>query len=223
MPAGAIYLFLLGLAAGIALLTVSSYRHTSPAWLRWLLTLSGLFVASRYLAMALFAATDTPQRVWGFRHCWFATSLGFPLAATFAVDQLTRHPAMTPTKVLRWLAPFLAVYATVILVAPMTASPDRIAGWTLHLSTGWREVLGITHLSFTVSFLVIVFMVMRKIPSRPIRVALGGLAGGFLILTLDGLLSALHVWYFRPYLFSELFMLLALWHAFDTASSLQNT
>ena len=223
MPPGAIHLFLLGLAAGVALLTVTSYRRVSPAWLRWLLTLSGLFVASRYLAMALFAATDSPQRVWGFRHCWFATSLGFPLAGAFAVDQLIRHPAMTPAKLLRWLAPFLAIYAAVILVAPMTASPDRIAGWTLHLTTGWQRLLGATHLVFTTLFLAIALMLMRKIPSKPIRIALAGLSVGFVLLALDGVLSALHVWYFRPYLFSELFMLLALWHAFETASSLQNT
>ena len=223
MPPGAIYLFLLGLAAGMTFLTVSSYRRVSPTWLRWLLTISGLFVASRYLAMALFAATDSPQRVWGFRHCWFATSLGFPLAASFAVDQLIRHPAMTPTKLLRWLAPFLAVYAAVIFVAPMTASPDRIAGWTLHLTAGWQRLLGTTHLVFTGLFLAMAGLMMRKIPSHPIRIALAGLALGFVCLALDGLLAALRVWYFRPYLFSELFMLLALWHAFDTASSLQNT
>ena len=218
----ALYFFLLGLSTGLVVLTLSACRRVSPVWLRTLLVLTGLFIASRYVAMALFAAADDPQRVWGWRHSWFATSLGLPLTAAVAVDQLIRHPAMTPMKLLRWLAPFLAVYAVVIIAAPVTAAPDRVAGWTLHLTPGWQRLLGLTHLLFTASFLTVSVLLMRKMPSAPIRIALGGLAAGFVLLAVDGVLSALGLWYFRPYLFSELLTLFAIWHAYDTASSLSS-
>ena len=52
-PAGALYLFLLGLASGLALLTASAFRKVSPAWVRWLLLACGALVISRYVAMAL--------------------------------------------------------------------------------------------------------------------------------------------------------------------------
>lgn len=214
----ALYFFLLGLSTGLVVLTLSACRRVSPAWLRGLLVLTGLFIASRYVAMALFAAADDPHQVWRWRHSWFATSLGLPLAASFAVDQLIRHPAMTPMKLLRWLAPFLVVYVAIIVAAPITASPDRVAGWTLHLPAGWQRLLGLTHLLFTALFLTVTVLLMRKIPSTPIRIALGGLAAGFVLLAIDGLLSALGVWYFRPYLFSELITLFAIWHAFDIAT-----
>ena len=180
-------------------------------------------IISRYVTQVLFAVADRPERVWALRHCWFATSLGFPLLSAFAVDQLIRHPAMTPTKLLRWLAPFLVIYGAIVLAAPMTASPDPVAGWAVHLVPWAQRLLGATHLAFTAAFIGACVLLMRKIPSAPIRVALLGLVAGFALLSLDGILSALRIWYFRPYLFSELAMLLALWHAYDTAASLQNT
>ncbi len=71
-----LYLFLLGLAMGISLLTITSYRHVSPRWLKWLLIASGLFVISRYVTMALFTSPQAAQSVWPLRHCWYATSVG---------------------------------------------------------------------------------------------------------------------------------------------------
>ena len=118
MPSlGALYLFLLGLASGITLLAISAYRRVSPAWVKWLLVASGLFVISRYVAMALFASAETPEPVWGFRFCWFASYIGLTLPSVFAVDQLLRHPAMNPKKLLTWCAPFLVAYGAIILCA----------------------------------------------------------------------------------------------------------
>ena len=213
-----VYLFLLGLSAGLTLVTISASHRLSPSWLKWLLVAAGAFIISRYVTQALFASTLSVERVWGFRRCWFATSLGFPLLAACAVDQLIRHPAMTPKKLLTWLSPFLAIYGAIILFAPMTATPDQVAGWTVHLPPVWQRLLGMTHLVYTACFIAVCVMVMGKIPSPPIRIALAGLIGAFLLLSLDGVLAAFHIRYFRPYLFSELVMLLALWHAFETAA-----
>ena len=71
-----LYLFLLGLDMGISLLTITSYRHVSPRWLKWLLIASGLFVISRYVTMALFTSPQAAQSFWPLRHCWYATSVG---------------------------------------------------------------------------------------------------------------------------------------------------
>ena len=215
------YVFLLGLASGIAFLAITSYRRVSPAWLKWLLIAGGVFVISRYLAMALFATTESPERVWEWRRCWFATSLAIPLSSVFAVDQLIRHPAMSPKKLLAWYSPFLISYGAVILFAQMTALPDKVAGWAVHLSPGWQRLLLATHGVFVLVFLGTCILFMRKIPSRPIRIALLGLALGQSALALDGLLTAFGVWYFRPYLYSEMLALLAIWHAYETSFSLQ--
>ena len=220
-PAVGAHLFLLGLACGIALLTATSYRRVSPPWLRWLLLASGLFVMSRYVTMALFTANDAPRYFSALRPCWFATSVGLTLPSIFAIDQLVRHPAMTPKKLLVWFSPFLAVYGLLLLFADVTMEPDRVAGWMPRLTSGWRLLLSVTQGAFVLGFIGISLMLMRKIPSTPIRLALLGLAAAHAYLGVDGLLLALGRWYVRPFLYSEILTLLALWHAYETSARLQ--
>lgn len=223
MPSAAgAYLFLLGLACGVALLTLTSYRRVSPPWLRWLLFASGVFVMSRYVTMALFTSTEAPRHFLGLRACWFGTAVGLTFPTVVAVDQLVRHPAMTPKKLLLWFSPFLIVYGLVLLFADVTVSPDRMIGWTLHLGSGWQTLLSVTQGIFGLGFIGASLMLMRKIPSRPIRLALFGMALGYGYLGLDGLLVALGRWYFRPFLYSEMLTLLALWHAYETSAKLQS-
>ena len=216
-----LYLFLLGLASGCALLTITSYRHVSPTWLKWLLIVSGVFVISRYVTMALFTMPHASQYVWSLRHCWFATSVGLTLPSVFAVDQLLRHPAMSPRKLLRWFSPFLASYAALILFATMRPAPDRVVGWMPQLSSGWLWLISITQALFVLLFIGLCALFMHKVPSRPIRLALLGLVFAHAYLGLDGVLLALGRWYFRPFLFSEMLTLLALWHAYETSACLQ--
>lgn len=222
MPSAAgAYLFLLGLATGVALLTTTSYRRVSPPWLRWLLMASGVFVMSRYATMALFTADDAPRYFLALHPCWFATSVGLTLPSVFALDQLLRHPAMTPKKLLVWFSPFLVVYGLLLLFADVTMEPDRVAGWTLRLAAGWQILLSLTQGVFVIGFIGISLMLMRQIASTPIRLALLGLAAAHAYLGVDGLLLALGRWYFKPFLYSEMLTLLALWHAYETSSKPQ--
>ena len=215
------YLFLLGLASGVGVLSITAYRRVSPPWLKWLLTASGVFVISRYVTLALFTNGEAPRRFWILRHCWFATSIGLTLPSVFAIDQLLRHPALSPKKLLWWFAPFLAVYSSVMLFGAVTPVPDRVVGWMLRLGAGWRVLVSVVQGTFVIGFVAICVLLIRKISSRPIRRALLGLAVGQLYLGIDGVLLALGRWYFRPFLYSEMLALLAIWYAYETSASLQ--
>lgn len=217
-PAGA-YLFLLGAASGLAVLAISSYRRLSPAWLKWLLVASGVFLVSRYVTMGLFTHPDAPERYWALRRCWYASAIGLTLPSVFAVDQLIRHPAMTPGKLLRWYAPFLAVYAAVMLLGNAQPAADPLIGWVPRLSPAWRLVVSVTQGLFVAGFLAVCGLLARKIPVRRIRMALSVLMAAQAYLALDGLIVAFGGWYPRPFLYSEMAMLLALWYAFETAAT----
>ena len=221
MPLAGAYLFLLGLASGLALLTLSAYRRVSPRWLRSLLFALGLLVIGRYLTLALFTQPDAPQRFWPLRHLWFGTSVGLTIPSVFAVDQLIRHPAMTPKKLLQWFSPFLAVYGAVMLLAPLRPAFDPVAGWSLRLSGGWQALLSAVQGVFVVGFVGACALFFKKIPSAPIRVSLVWLAAAQVSLALDGLIPAVGGWYVRPSLYSEMLALLAIWHAYETSGRLQ--
>ncbi|MBI3292357.1 MAG: hypothetical protein HYZ73_06065, partial [Elusimicrobia bacterium] len=60
----AVTVFFLGLASGITVLAMSGYLSVSPAWLRWLLLISGVGVAGRYVMMTLPAIGLDPRPVW---------------------------------------------------------------------------------------------------------------------------------------------------------------
>ena len=220
-PLAGAYLFLLGLASGVALLTITAYRYVSPTWLKWLLIGTGAFVISRYVSMALFTNADAPQRFWVLRHCWFASSVGLTLPSVMVIDQLLRHPAMSPAKLLRLFSPFLIAYGSVILFGTMRPEPDRVMGWVPHLTGSWHWLLSFVQVGFVLGFIGICIGLIQKIPSPPIQRALLGLALAQGYLGVDGLLLALGRWYFRPFLYSEMLTLLALWYAYETSARLQ--
>ena len=211
------YAFWLGVAAGTTLLAMSAYGGVSPRWLKWVLLVIGLFVISRYVTMALFATSANPNTWWGLRRCWFATSVGLTFPGVAALDQLVRHPAMTPKKLMQWCSPFLAAYAVVLLLGQFELAPDPVVGMSPRL-VGWAVgVLAFVQAVFVIGFLGLSTLLIKKLPSPRIRMALGGLMVAYAYLGLDGLLVALHRWYVRPFLFSEIAALVALWFAFDTA------
>lgn len=214
---GGWYAFWLGVAAGTTLLAMSAYRWVSPRWLKWLLLASGVCVISRYVTMTLCATVPNPHLWWVLRRCWFATSVGLTFPGVVALDQLVRHPAMTPKKLLRWYSPFLAASATALLFGRITLSSDPIVGMSPHL-VGWAAtLLSIVHAVFVLGFLWVSVLLLKKVPSVPIRFAVLILMAAYVCLGVDGLLVAFHHGYFRPFLFSEILALVALWVAFDTA------
>jgi hypothetical protein len=173
----ALDLFLLGLASGLALLAASAYRRVSPSWLRWLLIGSSLLLIGRYVAVALLQDPAPSARWWG-------SALAFILPSAFGVDQLVRHPAMTPKKLLARIAPVLAAGLAAPLFAPW---------YLLVIQSAWA--LGFASLAMLLAI---------KLPSWPIRRALVGLIAGQAAVTVGGL-------------WGEMLLLLALWHAYDTA------
>ncbi len=225
------YLFLLGLASGIGLLALTAYRRVSPHWLRWLLMASGVFVMSRYLTMALFTMEDAPVRWPLLRHCWYASTVGLTLPSVMAIDQLVRHPAMTPRKLLTWFSPFLLIYAGVIWFGPRAPLVTKfwIPGmgggfhWLPGLGGFWRLLLIATQTVFVIGFVAIAVSLVRRLPVPRLRRALLGLVLAQLALGLDGL-SVLFAWsYFRPFLYSEILASLALWYAYETSAALQSS
>jgi len=218
-----VYLFLLGLASGVTLLSLTAYRHLSPRWLKWLLVAVGCYTLSRYITMALFATSPDPQRIGFLRPCYFATSIGLTLPSVFAVDQLLRHPAMSPKKLLGWYSPFLVASLVAILWSSPTFVPDRVMGWTLRLSAGWRWWVSLLHAAFIILFIGMGLTIFRKVPFAQIRVALLGLMVSQGALGLDGLLVMCGVWYFRPFLYTEMLALIALWYAYESSVELRHS
>ena len=215
------YLFLLGLACGVSLLPLSYYAVASPRWLRGLLVFVGALGAGRYLAMAAFAVIDDPQQIWFWHRLWFGSAIGLTVPGIFAVDALIRHPAMTPEKLLRRIAPLLAVYAVLALFAQARAVPDRLMGWHIELMSGWRLFAAVIQAVFVAGMIAMCLLLIRKIPVSSIRGALALLALAYAGLAADGLLLAFGGWYARPFLFTEMLTSLSLYHAFRTASALQ--
>ena len=165
-PGAAWYLVCLGLALGMTVLAMTAYARISPRWLRWSLLASGAFVACRYLTMAAFASSADPEALGAIKRCWFASSIGLTFPGAVAVDQLVRHPAMTPKKLLRWLAPFLLVYTAVLLFGRFELADDPIAGASVKL-LGWgRAVIIVAHSAFVAGISWVTLQLIPKLPDR---------------------------------------------------------
>lgn len=137
--------------------------------------------------------------VWGFV-AWMARSIGLTLPAVFAIDQLIRHPAMTPHKLLRWYAPFPIIQGAALMgpaIAPIAV-----------------EVI------FLIGFVGVCLMLWRKIPSWPIQRALLGLVFAYGYLGVSVFLVGCGTGY-TLLLYAEMVALLALWYAYETGARLQ--
>ncbi|MBI4354692.1 MAG: hypothetical protein HY595_05580 [Candidatus Omnitrophica bacterium] len=176
--------FLLGLASGLTILTITAYRRLSPRWLRWLLIVMALLLLSGYATLAHVTVDESWLRWWRL-----IRSVGLTLPGVFAVDQLIRHPAVTPKKVLRWYSPWFIAYGI------MSFTP-----W-------WRWTTPVVTSGFGLVLLWISGMVIRKLPDRRIRLALISLSLAYLVMGLSGLLLA------------DMLVLLALWSAYETSAT----
>lgn len=188
MPSHEGFSYLLGFATGLALATTASYRHVSPPWLRWLLMLSGAFVMSRYT----------------IRAPWILGAIGLTLPAFFAIDQLLKHPAMTPVKLLRWYAPFATLYGLVLLCRD-PAVMQRLSA----------VVTGL----FSAVLLIVGLLLVRRVPVGTIRTALLLLIVAYVGFAID----TIHMGSRPGFSYAELLVLLALWHAFETSARLQQS
>lgn len=149
-----------------------------------MLIVTGLLLLSRYVTLAHFEVDESWLRWWRL-----ISGVSLTLPGVFAVDQLVRHPAVTPKKLLREYSPWLIAYGV------MTLTP-----W-------WRWAMPALTGLFAFVFLWICGMIIRKLPDRRIRLALVGLCLAYLSMVLSGLL------------FAEMVVLLALWHAYETSAA----
>ncbi|PIQ84125.1 MAG: hypothetical protein COV75_03950 [Candidatus Omnitrophica bacterium CG11_big_fil_rev_8_21_14_0_20_63_9] len=188
-------LFLLGLASGLALLAMSSYRHASPGWLRWLLLGCGLALIFRYVCLAQFATAATFDYLGLGHRIWL---VGLMLPGIFAVDQLLRDPRMSPRILLIRSSPLLIAYAALLI------APTELRRLFVLLIQG----------TFAAGFAGWAGLIAWKVPSLPIRRTLAGLVGGYAWLALSG--AGLK-------LYPEIFTWLALWYAYETAFKLQQS
>lgn len=218
-----LYCFLLGLSAGVALLATTSYRRVSPTWLKWSLLASGTLLMAHYLTLALFTSPTPPQHLWALRFLWHLMPITLLFPAVMAIDQVLRHPAMSPTTLLKWLAPFLVADILMIVLAQSTVIPHPITSWMLSMDRGFVILSTLLHEAILVTVISVCLLVIRKPLPHLMRQALGVLALGCTVLGLALTLVAARAWDRIPLLISELLMLLALWHAYEAGAELQRS
>lgn len=214
------YLFLLGLACGVTFLPVSAYLRVSPQRVRWLLVMSGILIVTRYVALAN-AAMDRSASLESAARFWFGSMAGFTLPSVFAVDALIRHPAMTPKKLLRGFSPFLAAYAALFFLA-QGAEVTRPDGTAFALNPFWRMVAVAVQAVFALGFVGLCLLLIQKIPVPSVRGALFLLVIVHAYLGVVSALIAIRGWeLLSPFVLPEMFTLVAIWYAFQTAARLQ--
>lgn len=212
MAVGSAYLFLLGLASGIAFLALTSYRHVSPRWLKWVLIASGALLMSRYVMTAVWPNVGGVVAIF-LELWWVIGSVGLTLPGVFAIDQLIRHPAMTPSKLLRWYALFLLVNGVALI--GMALVPKKF----------WFVFVQLTYIIFLIGLVGVCLLLRRKIPSRLIQRASLGLALSYGYLGLSILIVTLGLGQGdeRVFLYPEMLVLFALWYAYETSARLQQS
>ena len=217
-PTAVLYVFTLGVAAGLTLVIMGAYGRLSPRWLQVLLLASGALLAARYIGLTfLFVAPhEIPTQLLGI--VWRSAPISFLLSSAVAVDQLLRHPAMTPKKLVRWMSPFLFAFALISLLAPTVLAGDPRVGWALCLPSLWGVALVAVQGVVAVVILGLGIFLARKIPSKPIIEALLliGMAQAMWTCAIAG--TGLRCTTAPPApLTGDLLLLVALWYAFDRA------
>lgn len=189
--------FLLGWAVGASALLFSEYLALSPRWFRWVIAAAGFGVVLRYWLLALTAITPVPLAAWMIDgvDVWAAVSLTFPCAV--ALDQLVRHPAMTPKKLLRSYAPVAAAWMVAVIV-------NRLA-------------VAIVHTAFALLVVWMGAQLIRKLPLHKIQLSVAGLAAAQLLLAAQRLAGSQAVLDIRVLLASECVVLGSIWASLRAA------
>jgi len=167
--------------------------------LRWLLVASGVLLVGLYATRPVIILRQA--QTWVFSSWWAARFIGLTLPAVFAVDQLIRHPAMTPQTLLRGYVVVLVIVFAALGLSPLVGA--------LHF---------FIQIAFLLGFTGVCLMLMRKIPSPPIQRTLLvlALAYGYLALTLLWLSPAS----LYPYPYPDMVCLVVLWYAYETGAQL---
>jgi hypothetical protein len=192
------------LASGLCGIVLLEYFRLSPRWFRWVLMLAGMGVAGRYALQAVQIILQTsPAPAGRLMAVWAAIGLTLPCAA--ALDQLVRHPAMTPKKLLQAYAPFAMVLAPVVAFSgPGMAASDRL-------------MLAFMQGLFAMAVVWVSARLIRKIPGARIRLALMGLSATQLVLAGRRLAEIMPPSDLRLELVTDGLALAAIWWALTTA------
>ena len=211
------YGFFLGLAAGMAVRAATAYRTVSPRWLRWLLLGLAALVASRYVTLMVWANSAEPSRWLWLRHCWLASIVALPLPSLLALDQLVRHPSWSAMRILRYCSPVLVLYALIMLFGPGALQPHPLAGWVPELRMPWRAALIVVQSVFVLVFAVLCTLLILRMRSRRVRLAVSGLLLGHVSIALAHVPAVAQHAGHCALLLTEIFTLAAIGHAFDIA------
>ena len=184
--------FLLGFSVGVCLLPLAASHRASPTWIRGVVAGVTLFIMARYLAIA--ADLTAPG--------WSLPLLAFPTAGTafvgvLAVDQLIRHPAMSPRRLVAWCALALAAHLAL-------------------LAGGWRWAALALLLAFSGACGGASLVFARAIPDRRIRAALLGVGGAQVVVIAASLLVLKHG-QLAPTLIAAMVANLAAWQALESS------
>ena len=211
------YVFFAGVAVGGVLLASTAYAHVSPAWLKWLLLASAALAVSRYVSMTVFAVSFDPSPPWLWSRCYYATTIALTFPGFVAMDQLVRHPAITPKKVVMCYAPFFIMNAAVLLCGTTQIVPHPLVGGRPRFTGAWPALLGFSQAAFLLCLFGAGVMLMRKLPASRIKFALGILLGAYAVLGICGVFAHRSATPLQPYLWAELLTFAAIWFALDTA------
>jgi len=216
-PAVARHLFELGFAGGVSVLAASAYCAVSPRWLRGLLLACAALVIARYATLAALATATGLGGLAPWHRLYLGSAIGLTFPGVVALDQLIRHPAMTPKKLVTWYAPFCAIYAFIMLCGPLAITGDIVSGVQPHLA-GWAAVmLGATQSAFVLGFLWLAWQAARRFPIATTRRAIFGLMAAYLCLGIEGVLVAIGDRPTHRFVVTEIVASLAIWFALDTA------
>ncbi len=202
-------LYLTGFASGTVLLALSGYRQASPSWLKWLLWATGAFLLTRYF-MTILALQSFPEVFFQIHHYRWAvatTCLGIP--GLFVIDQMLRHPAMSPEKFARIALPVIVLQALCVVLSDFVP-------WIMWLSFGIYQLTALGLVGFCLRL-------MFQVPNALMKRALAALIFGFGCLAVEGLISLQGNPFAAPGLLSEIITLIALWYAYEASATLRQT
>lgn len=200
--------FLLGLTSGLAVLTLTAYRRVSPTWLKGLLiAVGGLIISSYFIQAADISLHERIDRLLMGLHV-----IGLTLPCVFAIDQLIRHPAITPKKLLQWYSPFALLC---LMVGFVVSNPDNLFAAINSSVTVWLWLM-VLHGLFIIGLVTVCVLLFRKIPSPSIRTALSGVTLGQIAVALTAFAA---LWRLPDWslFIAESIAWVTLWYAYDTS------